>query len=517
MADIIFDNLLTGTIVGNSVDTLRFGLNAFVSPQSGSVSITGFARVIGNVTGTDGNDSATILLSTVVPSKFLIDAGAGDDRIVVDGGVIDLTGGSGNDTLFGGRGFTPCLAAVIDGGDGNDRLFSDTSADTIRGGAGDDYIGTGLVSLLGVYDGGAGFDELAFGASADTAFDRSSAGPVDLRSIERVSGFLFNSESGARLDLSRFRGSGEIQTFLFYTDFHIRFGSEDDVIYFNGEIARSPATGFIDGGGGYDSILTPVDIASTDLILRNVEYAELVFFGDDSDTVLSLARWNSVRDGFITITLGSGNDRVTAGALPSDVFAGDGNDTLIGAAGYVSFAGGEGDDSLVGGAVGDNIAGDEGNDTLLGRGGDDFLAGGAGDDSLNGGTGNDAIDGGAGNDTLIGGAGIDTLTGDAGADRFVFAGTAEAGNGAGSRDVISDFAVGIDRIMLGGIDAQSGVAGNQAFKFIGGAAFSGVAGQLRSSVGGVTIVEGDVNGDGIADFQIELTGQLQLSKGDFVL
>jgi len=138
MADIIFDNLLTGTIVGNSVDTLRFGLNAFVSPQSGSVSITGFARVIGNVTGTDGNDSATILLSTVVPSKFLIDAGAGDDRIVVDGGVIDLTGGSGNDTLFGGRGFTPGLAAVIDGGDGNDRLFSDTSADTIRGGAGDE-------------------------------------------------------------------------------------------------------------------------------------------------------------------------------------------------------------------------------------------------------------------------------------------------------------------------------------------------------------------------------------------
>lgn len=32
-----------------------------------------------------------------------------------------------------------------------------------------------------------------------------------------------------------------------------------------------------------------------------------------------------------------------------------------------------------------------------------------------------------------------------------------------------------------------------------------------------TIVEGDVNGDGRADFQIELTGLLHLIKGDFTL
>lgn len=32
-----------------------------------------------------------------------------------------------------------------------------------------------------------------------------------------------------------------------------------------------------------------------------------------------------------------------------------------------------------------------------------------------------------------------------------------------------------------------------------------------------TIVEGDVNGDGRADFQVELTGLLHVSKGDFVL
>ena len=61
------------------------------------------------------------------------------------------------------------------------------------------------------------------------------------------------------------------------------------------------------------------------------------------------------------------------------------------------------------------------------------------------------------------------------------------------------------------------MAGNQAFAFIGAAAFTGAAGQLRSyTSGGSNFVAGDVNGDGIADFTIA-TGASQAVLSDFFL
>ena len=81
-----------------------------------------------------------------------------------------------------------------------------------------------------------------------------------------------------------------------------------------------------------------------------------------------------------------------------------------------------------------------------------------------------------------------------------------------------------DVIDLSTIDAKSTIHGNQAFKFIGTAAFHLKAGELhdfkQNLVGTAhdkTIVEGDVNGDGHADFQIELSGLKALTAGDFLL
>lgn len=62
------------------------------------------------------------------------------------------------------------------------------------------------------------------------------------------------------------------------------------------------------------------------------------------------------------------------------------------------------------------------------------------------------------------------------------------------------------------------MAGDQAFSFIGAAAFGGVAGQLRFSTGGgSTVVRGDVDGDGAADFAITLSGPINLQQADFLL
>ncbi len=84
--------------------------------------------------------------------------------------------------------------------------------------------------------------------------------------------------------------------------------------------------------------------------------------------------------------------------------------------------------------------------------------------------------------------------------------------------MIQDFTAGEDHISLSGIDADTGLAGNQAFSFIGDAAFSHVAGELRVfSSGGATVAAGDVDGDGVADVEVALTGTHDLSGGVFVL
>ena len=69
------------------------------------------------------------------------------------------------------------------------------------------------------------------------------------------------------------------------------------------------------------------------------------------------------------------------------------------------------------------------------------------------------------------------------------------------RDLITDFTPGIDHINLTGIDANTAVAGQDAFRWLGSAAFDGQAGGLHTvydAAHSVTILEGDTNGDKIA-------------------
>ncbi len=105
------------------------------------------------------------------------------------------------------------------------------------------------------------------------------------------------------------------------------------------------------------------------------------------------------------------------------------------------------------------------------------------------------------------------MTGGTGADDFDFNTVAEIGKGA-TRDVIRDFAHLSDDIDLSTIDANGAAAGH-TFSFVAaqGTAFSGAKGQLRwfqdnpaGTVNDKTIVQGDINGDKVADFQIQLAG-----------
>jgi serralysin len=154
---------------------------------------------------------------------------------------------------------------------------------------------------------------------------------------------------------------------------------------------------------------------------------------------------------------------------------------------------------------------------LQGTAGNDVLDGGTGAQTLRGLAGDDSLNGASGNDVIVGGIGKDRLTGGSGSDIFLFESAADSPSGTG-KDRIQDFQRGMDKIDLSAIDANGALAGDQAFTFIGTAGFSGKAGELHQiRLNGLTVIEGDLNGDRIADFQIEFASAISLSTSDFLL
>ena len=176
-------------------------------------------------------------------------------------------------------------------------------------------------------------------------------------------------------------------------------------------------------------------------------------------------------------------------------------------------------ENATGGEGADTLSGNAAANRLLGRGGNDRLNGGAGSDTLDGGAGSDSLSGGDGKDTLIGGLGADRLTGGTGADRFDFNALAELGLASAARDTITDFKTSEgDKIDLLGVDADTALAGNQAFTFLGVVStFTGNAtGQLRFAAVS-HILYGSTDADTAAEFAITLTGVSSLSSADLVL
>jgi len=215
---------------------------------------------------------------------------------------------------------------------------------------------------------------------------------------------------------------------------------------------------------------------------------------------------------------------VLDGSSASDYLAAwAGDDTLTGRRGDDILDGGEGDDVLKGnlgndrldgGAGDDTLRGGNGNDVLIRGGGADRLFGGADDDRLAGGAGDDRLFGGDGDDRLNGGRGDDTLTGGDGADSFIF-GPASLGD----VDTITDFSSAEgDVIRLNRIDAGAATEEDDAFTFVGYVDFSGTAGELRATdLGDTQRIEGDTDGDGVADFTIDVVGATLAEADWFVL
>ncbi len=281
----------------------------------------------------------------------------------------------------------------------------------------------------------------------------------------------------------------------------------------------------IDGAGGADTVYVHEITTRSSYFSFSMGDDAIVSFtsasGGDSKAI-KFANFETIDFWDKVLTLGSvGNDTLTGTPFADNIYGFKGNDSLDGSGGADSMFGGSGNDKYSVDSSGDLI-------TELKGAGKDLVQSSVtrtlevnvenltltGTGAING-TGNTAANkliGNSGANILTGGLGKDKLTGGGGTDTFDFNGLKDSMSGL-KHDVITDFLHGTDKIDLSGIDAVAGGSDNK-FKFLEGAnaAFHKVAGELHFvTAAGKTIIEGDVTGDGKADFQIELKGDIGLT------
>lgn len=447
-----------------------------------------------------GNGSSNTLVTNANEADT-VNAGNGADTIVAStgttaahGDVLNGEGNTGDIDVLTYAAFTANLTVnfsalgagtVADGikadsfsgierlilGSGNDTVFGSTGADSVEGGSGNDQL-----------DGGDGADTLLGGAGND---------------------FLAGKGGNDSLD----------------------GGAGNDALY---------------GDAGVDNLIGGADFDT--LIYRPFTAALTVNFTSAGVGTISDGTSTDNFSGMESYVLGTGNDTFNGSA---------GNDMVNGWTGNDVLNGNDGNDTFV-------VGNSQGTDTINGGNGTDTIVAGAGNAKItwanvtsveavsNGGfanvhivgstladtldftgvtlTGIARIDGGAGNDTIIGSSGGDTiwggnnqdvLTGNGGNDTFAFQSTGQSTRNA--RDSITDFASG-DKIDLSAIDANGPLGiGNGAFTYVGATdAFTKVSGELRYDAASQSI-QGDVNGDGVADIVITLSNGYVPVSGDFVL
>ena len=447
-----------------------------------------------------------------------------------------MSGLGGNDVLHGAGGEDRLI-----GGAGRDRLDGGRGADRMVGGRGDDLYVVDNAGDVVIEQRGAGTDTVRIAISYELTYQVERLILDGDRAISGTGNGLANRITGNDAANRLFGETGADRLIGRDGEDRIEGGGGRDSLY------GGAGKDFLSGGAGADRM---VGGRGDDVYLvDNAGDAVIEQRGAGTDTVRSTISHELtyqverlILDGNRAIS-GTGNgldNRITGNDAANRLFGENGADRLIGRDGDDRLDGGRGADRMVGGRGDDLYVVDNAGDVVIeqrGAGTDtvrstitltlaaevealvlsgDAAIDGTGNDLSNRLSGNGAanrLDGGAGNDELRGKLGTDTLNGDTGADTFVFRTAGEAGIGA-SRDAIVDFAPGDDLIDIAGIDACAVGAGDQEFLFIGAAAFSGTTQELRYADG---IVAGDVNGDGLADFEIAILNLTPLSAEDFLL
>jgi Ca2+-binding RTX toxin-like protein len=360
------------------------------------------------------------------------------------------------------------------------------------------------------------------------------------RSSASTLGAITPSGSGSPYAANLVEGGSGDDEGLFGTN------GEDHIIGYAGNDYLYGLAGrdILDGGLGADVMAG----GTGDDVYYVIDSLDVIWeWGDEGiDTVISTAD-HTLASGVERLVLTGGADPATQGTgneLDNDLIGNWGGNRLYGLGGKDELYGEGGDDFLYGGDGNDYLDGGQGADQMVGGLGNDWykvdhvgdvvwewgdgidsvdaridytlpegfeelvtgagvngtgnsldnlISGRNGNEVLRGLGGNDDIRGWDGEDSLIGGTGQDTLRGGKGSDTFAWAFTSETGVTIETMDVITDFTFDgtqYDRIDLNVIDANVYADGNQAFVFIGQAAFTGAPGEINYiHSGGNTIIQ----------------------------
>jgi Ca2+-binding RTX toxin-like protein len=305
---------------------------------------------------------------------------------------------------------------IIIAGEGADTIYGLGGDDVMKGGGGAD-----------TFYGGKGVDEVDYSDSDEGVFinlmtgegrDGTAQGDIFF-SVENVTGSSYNDHIHGNGSDNTLRGSGGDDVLLGFSGKDVLEGGEGEDSLYGGSFAD-----VISGGNADD-------------FLSGGEGADQVDGGDGYD-------WASYMLSAEGVLVSLMHDEAAQGEAEGDSLN---NIEGLQGSGF--------DDHLFGDDNVNDIWGGQGSDTLKGYGGDDTLYADTEDD------------------TLIGGYGTDYMDGGYGADTFVWTSVKETGVATNTADRLLDFSVAEgDRIALSGIDADVYAAGNQAFTFIGTAAFT---------------------------------------------
>lgn len=479
---------------GEGTDEVRTSLAAF-----SIANLEGINDLIGT------SDAGQTLTGNALANRII--AGAGNDYLIGFGGQDLLFGNGGNDTYLIPGGLVGIFE--LDGG-GNDIVYT-TASYAISS---DTY---GDIETLAVYD-----------PASTNAVDLSGSSYAQTITGNDGANVITGGMGADILD-----GKGGADTFRYVLQSDSTVTAPDEIRNFQSGIDKIDV-----------SALSPTGISWSQQTDASGTY-QYVAVAPDIGNSLYIRVYGAVAMSDFMMIPG----RNLMGTADADTLSGnDGNDILDGQGGADTLIGFKGNDVYYVDNVGDVIfeSSDQGNDIVYARASYTLGAGvsvellsaaSTGATSLQSLTGNEfgqtiignaggnILSGAGGDDRLIGGGGNDRLIGGAGADSFVFEtigdSHAYAQRSDGHKvmpDVIVDFTQGTDKIDLRGIDAILVTGTNDAFTFIGSAAFSHQAGQVRfETAGGFTSIYADMDGDGLADMQILLQMPATLTSADFVL